>query len=85
MELASLYQQPECQNYQRAYECAKIAASHGVGEGELILGNLLFWGRGCDADMNKAYEMYARAFAHGHYYAQVMMKKIESIKGLTTE
>ena len=80
LELASVYQQPECRNYQRAYECAKIAASHGVAEGELILGNLLFWGRGCEPDVNKAYEMYTRAYAHGIYYAKLMMEKIDQIK-----
>lgn len=80
LELASIYQNPECQNFQRAFECAKIAAGHSVAEGELILGNLLFWGRGCEADMNKAYEMYSRAYKHGMYYASVMMKKIDRIK-----
>jgi len=79
LELALLYQQPECKNYRRAYECAKIAASHGVPEGELILGNLLFFGRGCEANMNKAYEMYDRAYQHGIYYAYVMMQKVEAL------
>ncbi|MBQ8816766.1 MAG: SEL1-like repeat protein [Lachnospiraceae bacterium] len=81
LELACMYQQPECQNYQRAYECAEIAASRGLGEGEFILGNLLFWGRGCEADMNKAYEMYGRAYEHGFYDGLIMQEKIEKIKG----
>ena len=80
VSLACLYQQPECQNYQRAYECAKLAAAQDSPEGELILGNLLFWGRGCEPDMNKAYEMYSRAHKHGLYYALVMMKKIDRIR-----
>jgi len=80
LELAMIYQQPECQNYQKAYECAEIAAAHGVAEGELILGNLLFWGRGCKYDMDKAYEMYRRAYEHGMYYAFVMMEKIDMAK-----
>lgn len=79
-ELASIYQQPECKNYQKAYECAKMAAAHGSPDGELILGNMLFWGRGCEPDMNKAYEMYRRAYEHGMYYASIMMKKIDQIK-----
>ena len=79
LELATIYQQPECQNYQKAYECAKTAASHGAPEGELILANLLFWGRGCEADVNKAYEMYSRAYQHGMHYASVMMKKIDAL------
>lgn len=79
-ELAFIYQQPECQNYQRAFECAKFAASQGAPEGELIYGNLLFFGRGCEPDMNKAYEMYTRAYQHGIYFASVMLKKIDRIR-----
>lgn len=79
LELSKIYQEPDFQNYQRAYECAQIAAAHGIAEGELILGNLLFLGRGCEPDMNKAYEMYKKAHEHGIYYALVMMHKIESI------
>ena len=63
-------------------ECAKVAASHGIAEGALILGNLLLWGRGCEADMNKAYEMYAYAYERGWQYARMMMDKIERIKGI---
>ena len=80
LELSFIYQQPECLNYQHAYECAKLAASYGVAEAELVLGNLLFWGRGCQADINKAYEMYTKAFEHGQYYASVMLEKIKRIK-----
>lgn len=80
LDLSRIYQEPEVQNYRRAYECAQKAASYGVAEGELILGNLLFLGRGCEADMNKAYELYSRAYEHGMYYASVMMKKIDQIK-----
>ena len=79
LELAMLYQQPECQNFAKAFECAKLAVSHGTAEAKLILGNLYFWGRGCAADMNKAYEMYRAAASHGLYYANVMMKKIDAI------
>ena len=79
LELASIYQQPECRNYQRAYECAKIAASHGIAEGALILGNLLLWGRGCEPDVNKAYEMYHYAYERGQYYAGLMMEKIKKM------
>ncbi|MBO5745667.1 MAG: sel1 repeat family protein, partial [Clostridia bacterium] len=81
MELASIYQQPEVQNYQKAYECAVMAAEHGVGEGEFLLANLLFLGRGCEPDMNKAYELFKRAFTHGIHYASVMTARIEKLKG----
>ena len=79
-ELAFIYQQPECQNYQRAFECAKFAASQGSTDGELIYANLLFFGRGCEPDMNKAYEMYTLAYQHGMYFASVMLKKIDRIR-----
>lgn len=82
LELAFLYQQPECLNYQRAYEYAEIAASHGLNEGMFVLGNLLFWGRGCKADMMKAYEMYQQAYAHGFYDGLIMKEKIEKIRGM---
>lgn len=80
LDLSRIYQQSECRNYQRAFECARTAASHGIAEGELIYANLLFWGRGCQADMNKAYEMYTRAYEHGAYYAKIMMEKIEKLQ-----
>lgn len=82
MELASIYQQPEVQNYQRAYECAKVAAEHGLAEGEFILANLLFFGRGCEPNINKAYELYAKASTHGIHYAEVMMDRIKEMTGL---
>ncbi len=80
MELVTLYQQPEVQNYQRAYECATMAAEHGVAEGEFLLANLLFLGRGCEPDMNKAYELFRRAYDHGIHYASVMMARIDKLK-----
>lgn len=82
LELASLYQQSECRNYGLAYTCAEQSAEYGSAEGMLILGNLLFWGRGCAADMDKAYEMYRQAYDHGIYYANVMMQKIRKIRGM---
>ena len=72
LELSKLYQEPDLRNYHRAFECAQKAADQGVAEGELVLGNLLFFGRGCQADMNRAYEMYRRAYQHGMFYASVM-------------
>ena len=81
LELASIYQQPEVQNYQKAYECAVMAAEHGVGEGEFLLANLLFLGRGCEPDVNKAYELFKQAFSHGIHYASVMISHIEKLKG----
>ena len=80
MELVCVYQQPEVQNYQRAYECAVMAAEHGVAEGEFFLANLLLLGRGCEPDMNKAYELYKRSFAHGIHYASVMIARIDQLK-----
>ena len=80
LELSFLYQQPGYINYQRAYECAKMAAEHGYAEGYYMLGNLLFWGRGCKADMNKAYEMYDKAYQSGFYDGLFMKEKIEKLR-----
>ena len=80
LELSFLYQQPGFINYQRAYECAKMAAEHGYSEGYYVLGNLLFWGRGCKADMNKAYEMYDKAYKSGFYDGLFMKEKIEKLR-----
>lgn len=80
MELATVYQQPETQNYQRAYECATIAAEHGLAEGEFLLANLLLLGRGCEPDTNKAYGLFSRAYTHGIHYASVMMDRIDKMR-----
>ena len=80
MELAMLYQQPEVQNYQRAYECAVMAAEHGIAEGEFLLASLLLLGRGCEPNVNKAYDFCRRAYNHGIHYASVMMARIEALK-----
>ena len=61
-----------------------IARLYYLGEvpGEAqSLGNLLFWGRGCKADIMKAYEMYKKAYEHGFYDGLIMKEKIEKIKG----
>ena len=83
MELASVYQQPEVQNYQRAYECASMAAEHGLAEGEFLLANLLLLGRGCDPDVSKAYQLFKHAYSNGIHYASVMMSHIEKLKKKT--
>lgn len=84
MELVSVYQQPQVQNFQRAYECAFMAAEHGLAEGEFLLANLLYLGRGCEPDVNKAYELYSRAYNHGIHYASVMMSRIDKYKNEKT-
>lgn len=77
--LAILYQLPECKNYHKAFHYASIAAKNGEKEGEFVLGNLLFFGRGCEADIDKAYEMYRRALEHGCDQAAFMIEKIDKI------
>lgn len=78
-QLASLYQLPDCKNYNKAYIYAKMAADMGEKEGEFILGNLLFFGRGCQSNIDEAYEMYSRAYAHGVDQAKFMMDKIDGM------
>lgn len=75
--LAQIYQLSECKNYHKAFRYAQKAAEIGEKEGEFILANLLFFGRGCEPNVNKAYEMYSRAFEHGVDQAKFMMEKIE--------
>ena len=79
IHLASLYQLPEYKNYHRAFKYAKMAAESGSKEGEFIYGNLLFLGRGCQADNDKAYEMYTRSYEHGFEQAKFMMEKIDEL------
>ena len=49
--LALLYQQPEHLNYQRAFNYAKFAANSGMSMAEFYYANLLFFGRGCQAEV----------------------------------
>lgn len=79
IELAQLYQEPECRNYQRAFEWAQRGAESEDPTGEFILGNLYFFGRGCEADVNKARLYYHKADAHGCLQARFMLKKAESV------
>lgn len=76
--LAMLYQQSECRNYHKAFKYAQISASNSIPEGEFILANLLYIGRGCIADEAKAYEYYKRALEHGMEQAAFMIDKIDN-------
>ena len=77
--LARIYQEKECRDYEKAYEWALKAASFGNSMGEFILGNLLFFGRGCEPDYNEAKKYYNRALNHGFYAAKFMIEKINKI------
>lgn len=75
--LAELYQEPECRDYQKAFEWAVQAAATGDRWGEFILGNLYFFGRGCEANPDEASIYYQRAYNHGLYQAKFMLDKLE--------
>jgi TPR repeat protein len=75
--LALLYQSPEYRNYQEAYKHAEFAAKKGIMEGEFLLGIFLFYGRGCNADENKAYEYFERAYDHGMCIAKIYLDKYD--------
>ena len=77
--LAILYQQPEHTNYHRAFKYAKAAAMIGMSMGEFYYANLLFFGRGCEADMNEAYKYYKRSYEHGFVQSKLMMDKIDTV------
>lgn len=74
--LAILYQLDECRNYHQAFKYAQMAANLGEKEGQFVLGNLLYMGRGCMPDINRAYEMYTKAYEHGVDQAGFMLEKI---------
>lgn len=76
--LAILYQQPEHQNFRKAYEYAKLAASYGEKEGEFIYGNLLLFGRGCEPNNNEAFKFYKLSYKHGFDQAVFMIERIKA-------
>ena len=57
-----------------------MAAFAGDCWGEFILGNFLFFGRGCEPDIDEATLYYQRAFDHGMYQSKIMLDKIKSIR-----
>lgn len=77
--LAILYQQPEHQNYHRAFKYAKYAANSGMSMAEFYYANLLFLGRGCQANMNEAYKYYKQSYEKGFVQSKIMMDKIDRI------
>ena len=76
-ELAVLYQNPACVNYQKAFEWAKKAAASGEPQSEFVLGNLYYFGRGCESNLNDAVLWYKKALKHGFYQAKFMLDKIQ--------
>ena len=73
--LAMLYQRPEYKNYRKAFEFARFAAENGLMEGEFLYAIFLFYGRGCPANEDKAYDYFRRAFGHGMYQAKIYLDK----------
>jgi len=73
--LAMIYQQPETQNYQKAFEFAKKSAGNGKPEGEYIYALLLYLGRGCEPDIIEAQKYFSRAYGHGYFPAKIMLDK----------
>ncbi len=77
VQLAQLYQEDnEFKNYHRAYRYADIAARGGAAAGNMILGNLLLLGRGCEPDTEWAYRYYSIAAENGIFAAELMMDVI---------
>ena len=79
VHLATIYQNPQIQNYHKAFYYARLAAKSGISSGAFVYANLLFIGRGCISDINEAYKYYRIAFEHGFEQAQFMLKKCESL------
>lgn len=80
VHLAVLHQMPKFQNYQKAFAYAKNAAENGDKEGEYVYATFLLLGRGCNADVDKAYEYFSRSYNHGFEQAKLMIEKIDKIK-----
>ena len=51
----------------------------GMSMAEFYYANLLFIGRGCQADMDEAYKYYKRSYEHGLVQSKIMMDKIDRI------
>ena len=82
LQLSLLYQQPEHKNYHRAFQHALKATNRGCAEAEYILGNLLFFGRGCEHNIEKAYQHYKNAYEHGIYPAKIMIDEVHKVKNI---
>ena len=80
-ELVTLYQLEEHRNYQKAFEWANKGSEAGDAICEFVLGNLYFFGRGCESDINKAMINYQKALKQGIYQAEIMINRIEKITG----
>ena len=80
-ELVTLYQLEEHRNYQKAFEWANKGSEAGDAICEFVLGNLYFFGRGCESDINKAMINYQKALKQGIYQAEIMINRIEKIMG----
>lgn len=79
-ELAVLYQEPECRDYEKAFDWAKKASKTGDTYSEFVLGNLYFFGRGCKYNIDEAVMHYQKALSLGINEAEFMIKRIESIE-----
>lgn len=76
LQLSHLYQQSEVCDYKKAFDNAKRAAEAGCDIAQFILGNLFFFGRGTEANIDMAFQWYEKAYNHGIYQAKFMMDKI---------
>ncbi len=79
LQLAQLYQQSEVCDYKKAFENAKKAAESDCDIAQFILGNMYFFGRGTEANIDFAYRWYEKAYKHGIYQAKLMLDKIDEM------
>lgn len=79
LELATIFQQSEVCDYQKAFHYARVVAQGGLGEGAFIYVNLLFLGRGCEANVDEAIKYYRFAVDYGYARAKFMLEKAERI------
>lgn len=81
LQLSLLYQLPERKNYHRAYRYACQAAENGVAEAQYVLGCLLLFGRGCQANRDEALRYLREADRKYVFPATCMLREMSRFEG----
>lgn len=74
-----LYQIPQYHNYAKAFVYCTHAAEYGIFTAKFVLGIMYLIGRGCDADIDKAYLWLEKAKKDGITEATIFLEKINKI------
>ena len=77
--LVRVYQNKECQNYERAYYYA-VKAAEGKKEAALYAGYFLLFGYGCEPNLNEAKKYFKIALKQHALEAEYMLSVIDEIE-----